>query len=136
MEPITRFGVSIEPSLLKQFDAVIQKMGYSSRSEAIRDMIRKTISERHLKDEKRDVIGTITLVYDHKIGDVPDKLLHIQHGHHTEIRLTSHIHLDEHNCLEVLVVYGMAGSVKKIADGIKAIKGVMHCELVVVPKSL
>ena len=136
MEPITRFGVSIEPSLLEQFDAVIQEMGYSSRSEAIRDMIRKTISERLLKDEKRDVIGTITLVYDHEIGDVPDKLLHIQHGHHTEIRLTSHIHLDEHNCLEVLVIYGMAGSVRKLADGIKGIRGVMHCELVVVPKSL
>ena len=133
---VTRFGVSIEPKLLELFDDVVKEMGYISRSEAIRDMIRKLIVERHVKDEQSEVIGTITILYDHVISGVPDKLLHLQHGHHTEILLTSHIHLDEQICLEVLVVYGRIKAVRELADGIKAIKGIRHSELVEVPKGL
>jgi CopG family nickel-responsive transcriptional regulator len=129
--PVERVGVSFEPELLSKFDKLIKKKGYDSRSEAVRDLVRKAIIESEVQTVKGNVIGTITIIYDHEIGDVTNKLLHLQHHHHAEISSTTHIHMDEHMCLEVLVVRGKATNVKSLSDNIKSIKGVKHGDLVI-----
>jgi len=130
-----RVGVSFEPELLVKFDELIKKKGYTNRSEAIRDLVRKSLIEAEIKTEKGSVIGTLTIIYDHDVGDVTNRLLHLQHHHHSEISSTTHIHIDEHTCLEVLVVRGKAKDVRKLADNINALKGVRHGELVITKTS-
>ncbi len=132
---VERVGVSFEPELLYKFDALIKVKGYTNRSEAIRDLIRKSLIESEIKAEKGEVIGTITIIYSHDVGDVTNRLLHLQHHHHTEISSTTHIHVDEHTCLEVLVIRGKAKNVRELADNIKAVKGVKHGELVITKTS-
>ncbi len=133
---VERVGVSFEPELLAKFDALIKRKGYNNRSEAIRDLVRKSLIESEIEAERGEVIGTLTIIYDHDVGDVTNKLLHLQHHHHSEISSTTHIHVDEHLCLEVLVVQGTAKEVKKLADNIKAIKGIKHGELVITSRKL
>ena len=132
---VERVGVSFEPELLNKFDTLIESKGYSNRSEAIRDLVRKSLIEADIETEKGEVIGTLTFVYDHDAGDVTHKLMHMQHHHHSEVSLTTHVHVDEHTCLEVLVVRGKAENVRKLAENIKAIKGVKHGELVITKAS-
>jgi len=131
MEKITRFGVSIEPDLLKKFDKVIKKKGYTNRSEAIRDIIRKDIIIEKNKDPNLESIGTLTMIYDHHAGNLTNRLLDLQHDHTKEILSTTHIHIDHHNCLEVLVLKGKTGNIQKLADNIKSLKGIKHGELVI-----
>ena len=128
---VERVGVSFEPELLGKFDKLIHDKGYTNRSEAVRDLVRKALIEKETEIASGNVIGTLTIIYDHDEGDVTNRLLHIQHHFHAEISSTTHIHVDEHNCLEVLVVRGKAMVVKELANRIKAIKGVKHGELVV-----
>jgi CopG family nickel-responsive transcriptional regulator len=127
---VERVGVSFGPELLAKFDALIRAKGYTNRSEAIRDLVRKSIIESEIETEKGNIIGTLTIIYNHDVGDVTNRLQHLQHYHLAEIISTTHIHVDKHTCLEVIVVHGKAKSVRKLADGIKAIKGVKHGELV------
>ena len=135
-EKITRFGVSIEPDLISKFDKMIKKEGYTNRSEAIRDMIRKNLIAEKNKDLDAKVIGTLTIIYNHHTGTLTNKLLDLQHDHHNEILSTTHIHIDHHNCLEVLVLKGKTGRIKKLADHIKTLKGIKHGELVITKSSL
>ena len=135
-EKITRFGVSIAPDLLDKFDKIIKKKGYNNRSEAIRDIIRKSIVKEDTISPDSDAIGTLTMIYDHHEGALTNKLLDLQHQHHNEILSTTHIHIDHHNCLEVLVLKGKTGEIKKLADNIKALKGIKHGELVLTKSSL
>lgn len=132
---VERVGVSFEPELLKKFDALIKAKGYNNRSEAVRDLVRKSLIESEIKAEKGDIIGTLTIIYDHDIGDVTNRLQHLQHQHLSEIVSSLHVHIDEHRCFEVLVVCGKAKNVRILADNIKAIKGVKHGELVVTKTS-
>ncbi len=127
---VERVGVSFEGKLLKKFDALIKKKGYTNRSEAIRDLVRKSLIESEIEEGAGDVIGTLTIIYDHDVGDITNRLLHLQHHHHTEISSTTHLHLDKHLCLEVIIVRGNSRNVKRLADNIKAIKGVKYGELV------
>ena len=131
MENIMRFGVSIEPDLLKKFDKVIRKKGYTNRSEAIRDIIRKNLIIEKNKDPNLESIGTLTMIYDHHAGNLTNRLLDMQHDHTNEILTTTHIHIDHHNCLEVLVLKGKTGNIQKLADKIKSLKGIKHGELVI-----
>lgn len=135
-EKIIRFGVSIAPDLLDKFDKIIKKKGYYNRSEAIRDIIRKSIVKEDTISPDSDAIGTLTMIYDHHEGALTNKLLDLQHQHHNEILSTTHIHIDHHNCLEVLVLKGKTGEIKKLADNIKALKGIKHGELVITKSSL
>ena len=128
---IERVGVAFEPELLRDFDIMVRRKGYASRSEAVRDLVRRSIIESAVKDDNSDVIGTLTIVYDHDAPGVTDRLLELQHHHHDEIMTTTHIHLDEDKCLEVLIVRGRSRAVRTLADNIKALKGVKHGELVV-----
>jgi CopG family nickel-responsive transcriptional regulator len=136
VEKITRFGVSIEPELLKKFDKMIKKEGYENRSEAIRDLIRKNLIKEKSKDPDEKVIGTLTMIYDHHTGNLTNKLLDIQHDHTSEILSTTHIHIDHNNCLEVLIIKGNSGRVQKLADSIKALKGIKNGELVITKSSM
>ena len=130
-----RVGVSFESELLGRFDTLIRKKGYTNRSEAIRDLVRKSLIESEIESDKGDVIGTLTIIYDNDVGDVTNRLLQLQHHHHSEISSTTHIQIDEHTCLEVLVIQGKAKNLRKLADNIKAIKGVKHGELVITKTS-
>ena len=136
VEKITRFGVSIEPDLLSKFDKMIKKEGYFNRSEAIRDLVRKNLIIEKNKDPDAKAIGTLTMIYDHHAGSLTDKLLDLQHDHTSEILVTTHVHIDHHNCLEVLVLKGKTGNIQKLADNIKALKGIKHGELVITKSSL
>jgi CopG family transcriptional regulator, nickel-responsive regulator len=136
MEKITRFGVSIEPDLLKKFDKIIKKEGYTNRSEAIRDLVRKNLIREENKDPNAESIGTLTMIYDHHTGNLTNKLLDLQHDHTKEILSTTHIHIDHNSCLEVLVLKGKTGKIQKLADNIKSLKGIKHGELVITKSAL
>ena len=128
MSDLIRFGVSLDKELLNKFDKLIQDKGYSNRSEAIRDLIREDLVRREwiLGD---DVAGAITLVYDHHKRGLVNNLTDIQHEHNEVIISTQHIHLDHHNCLEVVVVKGKPKEVEKLAAKLKSTKSVKHSSL-------
>lgn len=127
---IKRFGVSIPDELLTKLDKLAKKKGYSNRSEALRDLIRDRFVEEEWSAGSKEVVGTVTLVYDHHTHELSDKLTDLQHSHFRNIISTTHIHLDEHNCLEVLIVRGKSQKVKEIADRLISTKGVKHGKLV------
>jgi CopG family nickel-responsive transcriptional regulator len=129
MEKIVRFGVSIDSRLLKQFDKYINQKGYANRSEAIRDLIRSNLVEEEWKVGKGETVGTITIIYNHHKRELTDTLTNIQHKYHASMISTMHVHLDSHNCLEVLVVKGKAMEIKIIADRLIGTKGVIHGKL-------
>lgn len=130
-ESVARFSVSLPPALLEQLDEMSSQKGYDNRSLAIADMIRDRLVEHRQKFGDEEIAGTITLVYDHHTQHVQEALTEIQHDHHDVIVSTMHVHLDHHNCLEVLVVRGKATQIKKIADELIAAKGVKHGKLTV-----
>jgi CopG family transcriptional regulator, nickel-responsive regulator len=130
MVTTVRFGVSIDESLLRQFDELIQDKGYQNRSEAVRDLMRDALVERQWTREEEETVGTVTLVYDHHTRDLADKLTEHQHSHHHAIISVLHVHLDAHNCLEVAVVRGTAREVRRLADELIGTKGVKHGKLV------
>lgn len=136
MEKITKFGVSIEPDLLKKFDKIIKKKGYANRSEAIRDIIRKNLITEKTEDPNTEAIGTLTMIYDHHAGNLTNRLLDLQHNHNKEILTTTHIHVDHDTCLEVLVLKGKTGNIQRLADNIKSLKGIKHGELVITESKL
>jgi CopG family nickel-responsive transcriptional regulator len=129
MEDLARFGVSIDSKLLKQFDKYIKEKGYVNRSEAIRDLIRNNLVEKEWEVGTEETVGTITLIYNHHKRELPDTLTNIQDKYHTSMVSTLHVHLDSHNCLEVLVVKGKAREIKIIADMLIGTKGVKHGKL-------
>ena len=124
-----RFGVSMGKELLSSFDALIKQAGYRNRSEAIRDLIRERLVQQEWTLTDRVTVGTITLVYSHDIHELTEVLTTLQHKYHKQIISTMHIHLDRHNCLEVLVVKGKGRAIKKIADRLLSTKGVKHGKL-------
>ncbi|MFH1027855.1 MAG: nickel-responsive transcriptional regulator NikR [Pseudomonadota bacterium] len=130
MHETVRFGVSIDEQLLDQFDKLIEQKRYQTRSEAIRDLIRATLVETRCANEDAQMVGTITLVYNHHVRDLAEKLTEQQHSHSDMIVSALHVHLDAHNCLEVLVVRGTVREVRQISDQLIGVKGVKHGKLV------
>ena len=128
-EKVLRFGVSMVPELLDKFDRLIKAKGYTNRSEAVRDLVRDHMVENEWEEAKGEVVGTVTLVYSHHVHDLSDKLNDIQHNYCKTVISTTHIHLDEHNCLEVLILKGKSEEVKLIADRLISTKGVKHGKL-------
>ena len=126
MESVVRLGVSLPRELLEPFDGLVERKGYQSRSEAIRDLIRKALVEEDWKDTDGEAAGTLTMVYDHHNRDLPGRLTDIQHDHHDLVVTTQHVHLDHHNCLEVLVLRGPARDIASLADRLVACNGVKH----------
>ena len=125
---IARFGVSLEKELLSQFDGFVREKGFPTRSEAVRALVRERLVEGEwLKGS--DVAGAIVLVYDHGRRDVVRRLTAVQHDFHKTVLSTQHVHLDHDNCLEVVVVRGMAADVHRLYKGLQAIKGMKHVSL-------
>lgn len=129
--PVERVGVAFEPELLKDFDALIAKQGYANRSEAVRDLVRDALSRSRLAHKDCKGIGTISILYNHHDGDVMHRLVHLQHDRRAEILTTTHIHVNDALCLEVLIAKGKASEIRRLADGIRALKGVQHGEVVI-----
>jgi CopG family nickel-responsive transcriptional regulator len=115
--------------LVAQLDQMVSAKGYANRSQAIADMVRDELVEHRSSGGSRQIAGTITLVYDHHRRNIQARLTAIQHDHGEQIIATLHAHLDHHNCMEVLAVRGRADQVKKLADGLIAVKGVKHGKL-------
>lgn len=131
MSELSRIGVAIDSDLLRKFDDLIAKRGYTNRSEAFRDMIRDELVEKTWERPDSLVVGTVTLVYDHHVRLLNEKLTSMQHEFFHHILSSLHVHLDHDNCLEVLVVKGKASAVQKIADALISTKGVKHGRLTI-----
>ena len=127
---LVRTGVSLERELLKKFDKAISKKRYENRSEAIRDLIRD-----HLVGDEADrnveVVGTLTLIYDHHRPNLTEKLVEAQHRAGGKVLAATHVHLDHHNCLEVIIMRGRGGDLRDLANGILSLRGVKHGQLVI-----
>lgn len=130
MRRVVRFGVAMDELLLSRFDSLIVKKGYVNRSEAIRDLIRNNIIEEEWSCGNKQTVGTVTIVYNHHAKELADTLTGIQHKYHSQIISCMHVHLDAHNCLEVLAVKGEPEKIKKISDALISVKGVKHGKLV------
>ena len=129
MSTLARIGVALDSELLKQFDAYLERRKYGNRSEGFRDLIRDALIGEKTDDPSQPSVGTLTLVYDHHTRSLSEKLTAMQHDHTELVISTLHVHLDHHNCLEVLVLRGPAGSIRQLAEGIIATKGVQHGQL-------
>ena len=125
---LIRFGVSLPEHLITKFDKHIRKKEYPNRSEAIRDLIRKTLIEEEIAGDQI-VIGVLHLLFNHHKRDLADKLTDIQHNHHDVIISSTHIHLDHDNCLEVIMLKGKASIIRNLSDRMIATKGVKHGQL-------
>ncbi len=128
MGDVIRFSVSIESELLDSFDRLITSRGYTNRSEAIRDAIRRQLISREWEDGE-EVAGVITLLYDHHRPGLPEELTRIQHHAIPRVISTTHIHLDARNCLEFIAVRGEGRAIQAFADRLKSLRGVKHGEL-------
>lgn len=130
MPDLVRFGVSMERELSRRFDRLIAARGYANRSEAIRDMVRKELVQEQWNDADAETVGTVTLVYDHHVRELGDRLVDLQHKHHDLVVSATHVHLSHDYCLEALVVRGRARDVQHLADQLIAARGVLHGKLV------
>jgi CopG family nickel-responsive transcriptional regulator len=124
MDKVERIGVSLDKELLAKFDSLIAGQGYKNRSEAIRDLVRQRLSSERLSDAKANAVAVVCLVYDHHAKMVPQKLIDIQHSHILQAISSLHVHLDRHDCLEVIVLRGPVGRISKMAEGLLSLKGV------------
>ncbi|MGA2679930.1 MAG: nickel-responsive transcriptional regulator NikR [Sedimentisphaerales bacterium] len=124
MAGIERVGVSLEKELLGAFDKLIAEKGYQSRSEAIRDLIRQQLNDNQLRNDKAEAVAAVVLVYDHHATAIMERLTELQHSHVLKTISSLHIHLDHHDCLEVIVLRGKVGEINKMGEKLISIKGV------------
>jgi len=131
MGTLARFSVAMDEDLLASFDDLVARRGTGvNRSEAVRDLVRDALVDAEWEDSEGEIVGTVTMVFDHHASDLSDKLDALQHAHHERIVSSMHVHLDAHNCLEVIVVRGTSAQVRSIADALLGTKGVKHGKLV------
>lgn len=132
-EKVTRIGVSLEPELLEAFDRQVDRVGYKSRSEALRDLVRESlVTEKRKRDE--EVIGSLTVLYDHdevKGEDFTSIQHEAQHDEDIDITATLHVHVDHRNCLEVIILRGRAGALETFSDKLRSLKGIKQGQLTV-----
>lgn len=133
MQQIERIGVSLDKKLLSTFDKLITQQGYQNRSEAIRDLIRQQISTERLSHPKTEAIAAVLLVYDHHSTKLMQKLTDLQHSHLLQTISSIHIHLDKHDCLEIIVLRGRVDEINKTAENILSLKGVKLGRVNLVP---
>ncbi|MHC4559025.1 MAG: nickel-responsive transcriptional regulator NikR [Planctomycetota bacterium] len=128
MSQLERIGVSLDKELLSMFDKLIAKQGYQSRSEAIRDLVRRQLSEERLQHPKARAVAAVFLVYDHHSTKLTESLIGLQHTHtlasSLQVISSLHVHLDEHDCLEVIVLRGRVGQINEVSESILSMKGV------------
>jgi CopG family nickel-responsive transcriptional regulator len=125
MPKVTRVGVTFPPELLKDFDDIIDKMGYESRSKAIQDAVRLYVSERKwVKEADAQQTGVLLMVYDHDTRGLERDLTESQHHHADLISSTMHIHIGERDCLEVIAVKGKGSEIRHLSDELATRRGV------------
>ncbi|MCX5634651.1 MAG: nickel-responsive transcriptional regulator NikR [Planctomycetota bacterium] len=124
MEQIERIGISLEKELLADFDKLIAKKGYQNRSEAIRDLIRQQLSGEQLSNPKTKAVAAVCMVYDHHSTKLMQKLTGLQHSHLLQTICTMHIHLDKHDCMEIIILKGPVGEINQTAENILSQKGI------------
>jgi CopG family nickel-responsive transcriptional regulator len=124
MSKIERVGVSLEKDLLLAFDGMISAKGYQSRSEAIRDLIRQQLSISRVQNDKAEAVAAVVMVYDHHATALMERLTELQHSHLLQTISSLHIHLDHHDCLEVIVLRGKVGEINKMGEKLICLKGV------------
>ena len=128
---LMRFSVAMPEELLVQFDHLVARRGLAkNRSEVIRDLVRDALVEEECAIPGREVMGTLTIVYNHHANDLQAKLHKVQHEYFSAIVSSMHVHLDADNCLEVIVMRGEAGLIQDIANLILGTKGVKNGRLV------
>ncbi len=130
MSQLTRFGVSVESGLLEKFDRHIEEKSYKNRSEAIRDLIREKLISEEWAASDSETVGVFSLVYDHHQRDLNKTLNEIQHQHVEVIVSSTHVHIDHHNCLEVIILRGKSSIIKKITHQLSSTRGVKHGQLI------
>ena len=130
MSDIVRFSVSVEDDLLEKFDRFCHEEQFATRSEAVRQLIRDTLTRRAWVSQSQEAAGTLTLVYDHHRAQLRDKLLQLQHDNTAYVVATLHVHLEHDLCLEVIALRGPAGQLQKIASKLRGLKGIHKGELV------
>jgi CopG family nickel-responsive transcriptional regulator len=121
---LVRFGVAMEASLLSAFDALVKERA-SSRSELLRDLARAEVTRAEVASGA-DAVATVTLVYDHHVRDLTERLMELQHGLGGRVRSTMHVHLDASHCLEVIILQGRADELRQFAERVFATRGVKH----------
>lgn len=126
MKRVERFSVTIPRELLRALDRLVKQSKYKTRSEAIRDLIRARLVQVQWKSPRAEVVGIVSIVYDHHKREVTDKLVDLQHGFLQEIISVTHIHLDHDNCLEVIILRGKTSRVNQIANLLTSTVGVKH----------
>ena len=124
MDHIERIGISLDKKLLSTFDKLIRTQGYQSRSEAIRDLVRRQLAQESLDDPNTKAIGVVHLVYDHHSTQLMQKLTGLQHSHLLQTICTMHVHLDAHDCMEIIVLKGRVGEINRMAEKLLSQKGV------------
>ena len=124
MKQTQRIGVSLDSKLLSKFDKLITGQGYTGRSEAIRDLLRQRLAAEQLADPKTQVVAAVFVVYDHHHPQLAQKIIHLQHSQLLKTISSMHLHLDHHNCLEVILLRGRLGDITKLSDNIVRMKGV------------
>jgi len=129
MKKIARFGVSLERGLLEKFDDLIVQMGYKNRSEAIRDLIREKLVEEEWKDDDKECVGILGLIYNHDTREITETLIRIQHQNIDVVITSTHIHLDHHNCLEVILLRGKSALIRRISHDLLSTRSVKHGKL-------
>jgi len=129
MADLVRFGVAMEKDLLRRFDQVVTRRGYENRSEALRDLVRREL-DRDAWQSGKPAVATITLVYDHHVRELTERLTEIQHDHGDYIVSSLHVHLDHHHCLEVIAARGPARALKAMADRLLGAKGVLSGDVI------
>jgi len=127
---VTRYSITVPAPLMEAFDEVVRKRHYANRSEAIRDLIRGVLVDDRWDRDDAEVMGTVTVVYDHHQRELSQRLTGLQHHAHDMVICTTHVHLDHDHCLEVIVLRGRAARVKEVADALIGTRGVIHGELV------
>lgn len=128
---LMRFSVAMPEDLLVEFDQLVARRGLTkNRSEVVRDLVREALVENACTERGTEVIGTLTIVFDHHSSDLRDKLDGIQHQYYENVISTTHVHIDAHRCLEVIILRGEVGLVQGVADLILGTKGVKTGKLV------
>jgi CopG family nickel-responsive transcriptional regulator len=129
MSDLVRFGISLPSSLLEEFDGYIKSENYTNRSEAIRDLIRNEMIKNEWEVTDREVAGAIIFIYDHHIRELMNKLTDVQHDYYQLIISSQHVHLDHHNCLEIVIVRGNSIEIRELYQKIKSIKNIKNTQL-------
>jgi CopG family transcriptional regulator, nickel-responsive regulator len=129
MAGIVRLSISLEKGLFEKLERLVEDSRYTNRSEYLRDLIRQRLVEQEWADQRQEVIGTITMVYDHHARLLSDKLVEIQHEHHEQVLAATHVHLSRHLCAEMIMVRGSSARLRALVDRLRRQRGVLHAEL-------